>query len=118
MEMDYEFYDLLEHAIDNAFEGQMNLKLYDYLHANRVKKSEVDAFNRSSTFFELTQLIKELDEYLEGGSDSNHQQVREGYRHISKPQARKIRTYLYGILEDARRYSRDRRPGRKKNPSK
>ena len=26
-----DIYDLIEHAIDNAFEGQMNLKFYDYL---------------------------------------------------------------------------------------
>ena len=36
--------DLVEHAIDNAFEGQMNLKFYDYLKASKVKKHDVDAF--------------------------------------------------------------------------
>ena len=28
-----DIYDLIEHAIDNAFRGQMNLKFYDYLKA-------------------------------------------------------------------------------------
>ena len=43
-----------------------------------------------------------------------HKQLREGYGHIPKPQARKIKSLFEGIIEDARRYSDDRRPGRKK----
>ncbi len=59
-------------------------------------------------------LCNELDEYIKGGADSQHKQLREGYGHIPKPRARKIRNYLYGILEDAWRYEREQRPGRKK----
>ena len=35
-----------------------------------------------------------------------------------KPKARKIQAYLAGILEDAVRYSHDRRPGRRSKGSK
>ena len=36
-----DIYDLIEHAIDNAFEGQMNLKFYDYLKDTvKLKKHE------------------------------------------------------------------------------
>jgi len=103
-----DIYDLVEHAIDNAFEGQMNLKFYDYLRDTKVKKHEVDTFIESTT----------AKEYLKGGSDNEHKQLREGYGHIPKPQARKIKVYLHGILEDAQRYSNDRRPGRRKKKSK
>ncbi len=113
-----DIYDLIEHAIDNAFEGRMNLKFYDYLKDNKTKKHEIDHFIESSTAAELSELTMDLDEYLAGGSDNEHKQLREGYGHIPKPQARKIKTYLYGILEDAWRYSRDRRPGRRKKQSK
>ena len=113
-----DIYDLVEHAIDNAFDGQMNLKFYDYLKSNKIKKHEVDFFIKSFTAAELSDLTLELDEYLKGGADNEHKQLREGYGHIPKPQARKIKTYLYGILEDARRYSNERRPGRRKNQSK
>jgi hypothetical protein len=71
-------------------------------------------FIESSTAAELSDLCLELDEYIKGGSDNEHKQIREGYGHIPKPRARKIRNYLYGILEDALRYERDKRPGRKK----
>ena len=113
-----DIYDLVEHAIDNAFDGQMNLKFYDYLKSSKVKKHEVDSFIESSTAAELSDLTIELDEYLKGGADSEHKQLREGYGHIPKPQARKIKNYLYGILEDAWRYSNDRKPGRRKKQSK
>ena len=113
-----DIYDLIEHAIDNAFEGQMNLKFYDYLKDTKTKKHEVDAFIESTTAAELSDLTLELEEYIKGGKDNEHKQLREAYHHIPKPQARKIKNYLYSILEDAWRYSRDRRPGRRRKNSK
>ena len=113
-----DIFDLIEHAIDNAFEGQMNLKFYDYLKDTKTKKYEVDAFIESTTAAELSDLTLELEEYLKGGQDNEHKQLREGYGHIPKPQARKIKNYLYSILEDAWRYSNDRKPGRRKKQSK
>ena len=113
-----DMYDLIEHAIDNAFEGQMNLKFYQYLKDNKIKKHVVDSFIESSAAAEISDITLELNEYIIGGQDNEHKQLREGYGHISKPQARKIKEYLYGILEDSWRYSRDRRPGRRKKCSK
>ncbi len=112
-------YDLVEHAIDYAFEkGRFQLRFYDFLKYRKTTKAEVDAFISSSTAAELSDLVLQLEEYIKGGNDSDHKQLREAYHHIPKPQARKIRNYLYSILEDAWRYSRDRRPGRRKKSSK
>ena len=111
-------YELVEHAIEYAFEGKMTLKFYEFLKYRKTTKSEVDAFLQSSTAKELADEVLELKEYIKGGRDSNHQQLREAYGHIPKPQARKIMNYLGGILEDAVRYSYDRRPGRRKKDSK
>ena len=113
-----DIYDLIEHAIDNAFEGQMNLKFYDYLKESKIKKHEIDTFISSTTTNEIGDIISDLDEYIKGGNDSEHKQLREGYGHIPKPQARKIRNYLESFIEDAKRYSDDRRPGRRKKQSK
>ena len=107
-------YDLIEHAIEYAFEGKMTLKFYEFLKYRKTTKAEIDSFLKSSTAKELADEVVELREYIKGGRDSNHQQLREAYHHIRKPQARKIANYLYSILEDARRYSYDRRPGRRK----
>ena len=119
MKDDFEnVYDLVEHAIEYAFEGKMQLKFYEFLKYRKTTKAEIDAFLHSSTAHELGEEVLELKEYIKGGRDSNHQQLREAYGHIPKPQARKIMNYLGSILEDATRYSYDRRPGRRKKGSK
>jgi hypothetical protein len=114
----HEVYNDVEKAIDYAFNGQFVLKFYDYLKVRGTKRVEVEEFITSSTANELNSLVTDLDGYLEGGSDEMHKQLREGYGHIPKPQARKIRNYLYGILEDAWKYSHDKRPGRRKKKTK
>ena len=111
-------YDLVEHAIEYAFEGKLTLKFYEFLKYRKTTKAEVDSFLKSSTAKELADEVVELKEYIRGGRDSNHQQLREAYGHIPKPQARKIMIYLGNILEDAVRYSDDRKPGRRKKGSK
>jgi len=111
-------YDLIEHAIEYAFDGKMQLKFYEFLKYRKTTKAEVDSFLNSSTAKELADVVVELQEYIRGGKDNNHKQLREAYHHIPKPQARKIKNYLGGILEDAVRYSNDRKPGRRKKGSK
>mgnify|MGYP001386111409 CR=1 FL=1 len=119
MQDDFEnVYDMIEHAIELAFEGKMTLKFYDYLKYRKTKKYEVDSFIESSTAAEISDQVIELEEYIKGGADNDHKQLREAYGHIPKPQARKIKNYLYSILEDAWRYSSDRKPGRRKKVSK
>ena len=110
----HEVYNDVEKAIDYAFNGQFVLKFYDYLKVRGTKRVEVEEFIESATASELNSLVMDLDDYLEGGDDNVHKQLREGYGHIPKPQARKIRNYLYGILEDAWKYSHDKKPGRRK----
>ena len=109
-----EVYYVLEESLELAFKGQFVIKLYEYFQSRGVTKVEADQFLNSSTFHEIASLVTELTEYLKGGKDSNHQQLREAYHHIPKPQARKIRDYFACILEDAVRYSDDKRRGRKR----
>ena len=111
-------YDLIEHAIEYAFEGKMQLRFYEFLKYRKTTRAEIDAFLQSSTAKELADEVLELQEYIKGGRDSNHQQFPEAYGNIRKPQARKIMNYLGRILDDAVRYSHDRRPGRRKKGSK
>ena len=119
MKDDFEnVYDMIEHAIEYAFQGKMTLKFYEFLKWRKTTKAEVNAFLHSSTAKELADEVLELEEYIKGGRDSNHQQLREAYGHIPKPKARKIKMYLYGILQDAVRYQHERRPGRRKKGSK
>ena len=109
-----EVYYVLEEALELAFQGKFVVRLYDYFQSRGVTKAEAGQFLRSSTAKELADEVNELDEYIKGGKDNQHQQLREAYHHIPKPQARKIRDYLACILEDAVRYSDDKRRGRKR----
>jgi hypothetical protein len=114
----HEVYFDVEKAIDLAFNGQFVLKFYDYLKIRGTLRREVGEFIESTTATEISNLVMDLDEYLEGGADEIHKQLREGYGHIPKPQARKILNYLYAILEDAWKYNHDKRPGRRKKQTK
>ena len=109
-----EVYYVIEEAIEFAFKGQFVVKLYEYFKVRGVNKVEADEFLKSSTAHEIGSLIVELNEYIKGGKDNEHQQLREAYHHVPKPHARKIRDYLTCILEDAVRYSHDKRRGRKR----
>ena len=109
-----EVYYVLEESLELAFKGQFVIKLYEYFQSRGVTKVEADQFLNSSTANEIASLVVELDEYIKGGNDSDHKQLREAYHHIPKPQARKIRNYLACILEDAVQYSNDKRRGRKR----
>ena len=109
-----EVYYVLEEALELAFKGQFVVKLYEYFQSRGVTKAEADQFLNSSTANEIASLVTELTEYIKGGKDNQHQQLREAYHHIPKPQARKIRDYLACIIDDAVRYSDDKRRGRKR----
>lgn len=110
-------YDV-EKAIDYAFQGKFILNFYQYLQTNNAKRRHAEEFIDSKTAASINSIVLELDEYLQGGQDSEHKLLREAYGHIPKPQARKIKEYLYGILQDAWRYSHDKRPGRRKKSNK
>ena len=113
-----EFYELVERSIDCAFEqNKFYFKAYDYLKSRKVKRREITEFIQSSSADTLSQLCYDLDAYIKGGSDTEHRFIREAYGHLGKPRARKIKDYLYKILQDAWQYEIDRRPGRRK-PSK
>ena len=110
-------YDV-EKAIDFAFQGKFILNFYQYLNSNNAKRRHAEQFINSTTAASINSLILELDEYLIGGQDPDHKLLSEAYGHIPKPQARKIKEYLYGILQDAWRYNHDKRPGRRKKSNK
>ena len=110
-----ELCSLVERAMDAAMgEGRFLMKVYPLLEAQKFTRREVTEFIESSTAASVSEMCLELEGYIKGGDPY----LRESFGHIPKPQARKIRTYLTKILDDALRYSYDKRPGRKKKSSK
>ena len=111
-----DIYIAVDKAIDEVFENdRFVLNLYQLATSMRLKRNDMSEFLHSSVAGELKNTVLELDEYLKGGRDSHHQQLREAYGHIPKPKARKIRNYLYGIIQDAYRYERDQRRRKKRS---
>ena len=103
--------EMVERAVDLAFsDDKFYFKCYNYLKDSKATRAYTRKFIYSPTAGGLALTISDLDAYIKGGDKV----LREAYGHIPKPEARKIRKYLYGILEDAWKYERDRRPGRKK----
>jgi molybdenum cofactor biosynthesis enzyme MoaA len=92
-------YDMIEHALELAYQGKMQLKFYEFLKYRKTKKNEVDAFLHSSTAKELANEVRDLQEYIKGGADNDHKQLREAYGHIPKPQARKIVRNISSIID-------------------
>lgn len=110
-----EYCNDVEKAIDYAFvEHRFVMNFYEYLRGKEAKRDSVKKFLESSTAVNLKFLVEELDEYLVGGQDNDHKQLREAYGHLPKPFARKIRNYLFSILTDSEKYIYDKRPGRRK----
>jgi len=94
------------------------LNMYEYLKINKVTKLETVDLIESSVSHEISQLVVDLEDYLEGGSDDEHKLLREGYGHLGKPEARKIKNYLTGVLSDMKKYEQEKRPGRKRKSTK
>ena len=68
-----DIYDLVERAMEYAFEGKYLLNFYALLEGKKAVKREVDEFLNSSTAVELHQAIEELNYCLEirGGNYQN-----------------------------------------------
>ena len=107
--MNNDIYYLVDKAIECAFENKFVMDFYECAKSSRMTSRDIAEFLHSSVAEELKNAVLELDEYLKGGRDNEHQQLREAYHHIPKPQARKIRNYLYKIIQDAYRYEQDAR---------
>ncbi len=114
-----EIYNDVEKAIDYVFsENKFVLNLYEYMKIKDFKKVQAQEFISSTTANNIKNIVKELNEYIEGGQDNNHRQLREAYGHIPKPNARKISKYLNSILEDAERFISEKGKRRKKTEHK
>ena len=109
-----DIYIAVDKAIDEVFNNDRYvLNLYQFAKGLKMKRQDMTEFIHSSVAKELSDAIYQLDEYIKGGRDSEHQQLTEAYGNIPKPRARKIRSYMCAILEDAYRYEREQKPDRK-----
>ena len=111
----WEIESIVENSIDCIFKnGRVMLNMYDLLKSNKATKRDVEVFLESQTVKNITLTIYDLEDYLEGGNDDQHKQLREAYGHLGKPEARKIKNYLEQILQDCWKYDQEKRSGRRR----
>ncbi len=119
MENIWEIETIIDKSVDRAFtDGKFDVNMYDLLKSNKATKRDVEVFLESQTAKNITLTIYDLEDYLEGGSDEAHKQLREAYGYLGKPDARKIKNFLEGLLQDAWKYGQERKPGRRKTKTK
>lgn len=107
-----DIYYMVNQAIDLAFvQENYNLNFYEYLQSEKVKQEDIKTFLNSSVGLAVTHQIEELELYLLGGTSASD--LREAYNWMGKPRARKVKEYLNNILQDAIRYEKSKRRGRK-----
>jgi transcriptional regulatory protein LevR len=109
MEPTEEIYSLVERSIDAAFNEKFIFDLYTYVKGYKFTRRQVSKFIESTTAASISDTVLELELYLKGKDTI----AKQAYGHLSKPKARKIKDYLYKILNDAWKYEQERRPGRK-----
>ena len=108
--MEEEFYELVESAIDAAFEKDCYLfNCSTYLKYNKTTRKQVQGFINSSTAGNIALTCADLQSYIKGGDKV----LREAYGHIGKPKQEDTQV-SQKILLDAVEYEKTRRPGRKK----
>ena len=69
-----DIYTIVDKAIDVAFEEKkFQLKFYDFMQSCKTTGVGAKEFIQSSTAKELTDIISDLNSYIKGGKDSEHQ---------------------------------------------
>ena len=115
--MKTDIYIIVNGAIDDAVRFQRyQLNFYSFLEGENVKRIDIKCFLNSSLISQMRDEISHLDLYLDGGPEVAD--LREVYGWMGKPRARKYKEYLMRIIEDAERYEKRKRPGRKPGSKK
>lgn len=71
-----------------------------YLCSENVSRAEIEKFNSSKFIDTLKEQINEFEDFLKGGD----QYLREAYPGYTKPEVRKMKNYIQGLLDDALNY--------------
>ena len=109
-----ELYTIIDRAIDEAMlNGRFLFNMKTYLTAGKWTRKQVGELIDSSSMDELTQVVDELSQYI-----ARDKYMSEAYDNVPKPQARKIRKYFQSLIDDAKDYYDNRKPGRPRKTAK
>lgn len=106
---------IVNDAIDLAVKRERYvLNLYSYLKSESVKRNEVLLFLQSPLVSCMMDEITQLETYLSG--EPTARDLKEVYGWMTDQRVRKFKDYLVKMIDDAKQYEQERKPGRKKRP--
>lgn len=109
-----EIIDMLNNVIDDVIlNRKFTFDFYHYLVDENVSKSDIELFNNSQFVKVIQFQIEEFEDFLKGGNPF----LREAYPDHTKPEVRRMKDYLVGLIESAKQYEKlkkTRRPYKRK----
>jgi hypothetical protein len=109
---DNQIYEVINSAIDLAVTSEKyNLNFYTFLKSSGAKRQEVISFLNSPLTSQIKDEISYLNLYITDSPEISD--IQEVYDWMGKSRAKKYKEYLLRMIEDAEKYEREKRPGRK-----
>jgi hypothetical protein len=109
-----DLYSFVNAAINTAInEEKYIFDVYSFLKTKQYKRSEVLIFLSSSLVTSIAEEIYQLETYLNSNSS-----LHELYGWMGKSKAKRLKEYLNSIIDDLKKYEREKRPGRKPRSNK
>jgi len=112
-----EIIDMLNHVIDDVIiNRKFTFDFYHYLEGENISRKDIEEFNTCSFIHTIQFQIDEFGDFLKGGDNF----LREAYPGYSKPEIRRMKEYLEGLINAASEYEKSkktRKPRKKRKTS-
>lgn len=98
--------DMLNHVMDDVIiNRKFSFDFYHYLVSEKISRKDIEKFNSGYFIHIIKTQIEEFESFLEGGDSF----IREAYPGYSKPEVRRMKTYLEGIINSGVEYERQKK---------
>jgi len=98
--------DMLNCAIDDVIiNRKFSFDFYHYLVDEKISRKDIEEFNSGYFIHIIKTQIEEFESFLEGGDSF----IREAYPGYSKPEVRRMKVYLEGLIAAGIEYEKSKK---------
>ena len=98
--------DMLNHVIEDVIiNRKFSFDFYHYLVDEKISKKDIEEFNSCYFIGIIKTQIEEFESFLEGGDSF----IREAYPGYSKPEVRRMKQYLEGLIDAGMEYEKTKK---------
>jgi len=90
---------------DVILHRKFTFDFYKFLCAENVTRKVIEEFNQGKFINVIQSQVEEFDDFLKGGDSF----LREAYPGYSKPEVRKMKNYIQGLIEDSLKYEESKK---------